>query len=283
MLHELMSLDTRHRYPTTFECLLPNHFALSERFLKSWTNFALPSTRPPDNMRMGWDLPQEDEFALCNLGVPSPYLHIAFPNEPHHWDRYYELDDVSESERKSWERTLLYFLKQMTFTRPGQILLKSPTHTFRLPTLHAMFPNARFIHIVRDPYDVYPSTVNLWQSLQGTYGYQRPRQEGLEEYVLSTFVRLHHRLNKTKTLIPANRFHELRYEDLVRDPVAEVQKIYDRLEIGEFEKIEPALRDYAASKADYKRNRYDLPPETTRTITERWGECIEQLGYARRT
>ena len=35
-----------------------------------------------DNMAAGWDHPQEDEFALCNMGVPSPYLTIIFPNRP---------------------------------------------------------------------------------------------------------------------------------------------------------------------------------------------------------
>jgi hypothetical protein len=31
-------------------------------------------------MAAGWDRPQEDEFALANLGVPSPYLAWAFPH-----------------------------------------------------------------------------------------------------------------------------------------------------------------------------------------------------------
>ena len=33
-----------------------------------------------DNMKAGWDRPQEDEFGLCMMGQPSPYLTIAFPN-----------------------------------------------------------------------------------------------------------------------------------------------------------------------------------------------------------
>ena len=209
-------------------------------------------------MKVGWDLPQEDEFALCNMGVPSPYLHIAFPNEPHHWDRYYELDSLTPAEQDSWKKALLLFLKRLTYRKPGRILLKSPTHTFRLPILHQMFPDARFVHIIRNPYDIYPSTVNLWQSLEAVYGYQSPRYEGLEEYVFKTFTRMHERLDATRAPIPANRFHELRYEDLVRDPVGQVRTIYERLEIADFESVEPALSAYAAANADYKRNHYEL-------------------------
>jgi len=33
-----------------------------------------------DNMPVGWDRPQEDEFALMNLGLGSPYEVVVFPN-----------------------------------------------------------------------------------------------------------------------------------------------------------------------------------------------------------
>ena len=31
-------------------------------------------------MPVGWDRPQEDEFALMNLGLGSPYEVVVFPN-----------------------------------------------------------------------------------------------------------------------------------------------------------------------------------------------------------
>src|SRR5256714_5885145 len=74
LLHELLILDERHTCPNTYQCLVPNHFVLSERLGKRWLRFLMPSRRPMDNMAAGWDRPQEDEFALCMLGQPSPYL-----------------------------------------------------------------------------------------------------------------------------------------------------------------------------------------------------------------
>ena len=82
LLHELLILDERHTCPNTYQCLVPNHFVLSERLGKRCLRFLMPSRRPMDNMAAGWDRPQEDEFALCMLGQPSPYLTIAFPNRP---------------------------------------------------------------------------------------------------------------------------------------------------------------------------------------------------------
>src|SRR5262249_10887562 len=88
LLHEFLILDERHTFPNTYECLDPNHFLLTERFFTRWLGFLMPSRRPMDNMAAGWNRPQEDEFALCMLGQPSPYLTIAFPNRPPQFPEY---------------------------------------------------------------------------------------------------------------------------------------------------------------------------------------------------
>ena len=79
LLHELLVRDPRHTYPDTYACFAPNHFLVSGWWMKPCLKVLLPSQRPIDNMPAGWDHPQEDEFALCNMGVPSPYLTIIFP------------------------------------------------------------------------------------------------------------------------------------------------------------------------------------------------------------
>src|SRR5438874_971661 len=82
LLHEILILDDRHTFPNTYQCLEPNHFLLTERLVTRYLRFLMPPRRPMDNMAAGWDKPQADEFALCMMGQPSPYLTIAFPNRP---------------------------------------------------------------------------------------------------------------------------------------------------------------------------------------------------------
>src|SRR5476649_1825412 len=43
LLHELMICDERLGFPTTFECLEPNHFLLTEAFFMRWLKFLMPS------------------------------------------------------------------------------------------------------------------------------------------------------------------------------------------------------------------------------------------------
>ena len=199
LLHELLILDCRFGYPNTYQCLDPNHFLLTEALFTRYLRFLVPAHRPMDNMKAGFDRPQEDEFALCMLGQPSPYLTIAFPNNPPQCQNFLDLENVSPGALRGWKRTLKQFLKQLTYKTGKRLVLKSPPHTARIKVLSAMFPDALFIHIVRDPYVVYPSTVNLWKTLYRTHGLQRPTFAGLEELVLTTFTRLYDRLEEGKT------------------------------------------------------------------------------------
>lgn len=278
-LHELLALDERHTYPSTYECVEPNHFLLTEDLFRRWAGFLMPAYRPMDNMAAGWDRPQEDEFALCMMGQPSPYLKIAFPNHPAPDPEYLGLEGLSHRALASWKRTYAGFVRRITYRRPKRLVLKSPTHTCRIPTLLELFPDARFVHIVRDPRVVFPSTVHLWKSLYRAHGLQNPRFEGLEEYVFENFLRLYDRLEATRHLVDPSRFFELRYEDLVRDPIGKMEALYDHLGLGGFERVRPQIERYLAENARYETNRYDLDADRRAEIERRWGAVIRRFGY----
>jgi hypothetical protein len=279
LVHELMSLDPRHTYPDTYACFLPDHFLISAWLLKPCLAFLLPARRPMDNMPAGWDHPQEDEFALCNMGVRSPYLTCAFPNRPPQDQEYLTLEGVPAAKLARWKRGLSWFLKSLTLRCPKRIVLKSPPHTCRIKVLLELFPDARFIHLVRDPYVVFPSTVSLWKRLYRDQGLQTPTYRGLEELVFETLNRMYEVFWRDRQLIAPARFCQLRYEDLVRDPIEQMRQVYEQLDLGEFDKVLPALEDYVAGQADYKPNRYEISAETRAEIGRRWRGYIEQYGY----
>src|SRR5581483_8900645 len=51
LLHELLCLDPRHVSPTTYECLAPHHFLLTESVLPRLLKFLMPERRPVDDMK----------------------------------------------------------------------------------------------------------------------------------------------------------------------------------------------------------------------------------------
>lgn len=279
MLHELLALDPANRCPTTYESLSPHHFLLTAGLARRGLRFMLPRTRPMDAMRVGFDRPQEDEIALALLGAPSSFLSLAFPNRPPQHPGSPDLGPLSPAERAAWQRTLRWFLAALLVARPGRLVLKSPQHTFRIRELLELFPQARFVHLVRDPAAVFPSTVHFWSRMAEVHSLQEPTFAGLEENVLTTYAAMHRRLEETRPLVPPERFLEIRYEGLVADPVGTVRSIYDRFAWPGFESLEPALRGSADRGRRYRPNRHCLAPAQARALAARWGDIFRRQGY----
>ena len=281
LLHELLILDERFTSPSTIQCFMPCHFLLSADFYKKYLWFFVPDRRPMDNMAAGWDRPQEDEFALCLLGEPSTYTDVAFPNRPAINPGALDLSGLTERERTQWKRTLKRFVAALGVHDPRRLVLKSPPHTARIKTLLELYPDAKFVHIKRDPYVLFASTVNLWTSMAKKHGFQMPRNPAqIEEKVFQEFRTIYERLFETVPAIPAGQYAEIRYEDLVKDLVGGVDDIYAKLNLGEFDAVRPHIEEYAARSKGYETNKYTLTLEMREKITERWGDLIAKLGYA---
>ena len=279
LLHELLIQDPQFHYPDFFACFNPNHRLISEQFFKSYGKRLAPEQRPMDNMAAGWDRPQEDEFALCLLGLPSTYTDVIFPNNPPQYPDALDLSGLTRGELKRWEQTFRYYLQTLMFRDKRRLVLKSPPHTARIPTLLKLFPDARFLHIVRDPYVVFPSTVNLWKSLAASHGLQVPKHGRVEEKVLREFRIIYDRLEEARPLLKPGRFHEVRYEELIVNPIVEMEKVYAALELHGFAATRLGLERYFQNTKNYETNKYEITEQQRAVIEERWGDVIRRYRY----
>lgn len=279
-LHELLIRDPAHTYFTTYQCFTPHHFVLSEKWFVPWIDVFVPERRPMDNMAAGWDRPMEDEFALQSLGVPTPYLSSMFPNRGEVYPEYLTLRDLTDAERARWKLELLQFCKRASLRDNRRLVIKSPAHTARVRTLLEMFPNAKFVHIARDPAALYRSTVGLWRSLNAEEGLQVVRDESwIRPYVIHSLRRMYQAYFEDRELLGDDQLVELRYEDLVDDPKSQLHEIYDRLELGDFGRIEPALDAHLHDVKNYRTNRHSLDDETRELIRGEWTRYFDEFGY----
>jgi hypothetical protein len=279
-LHELLVCDERLAYPTYYECFEPNQFLVTGWFAPILLWPLLPRKRPMDNMATGWSRPQEDEFALVAMGAPTPYFRMAFPNEPPPYNEFLDMEGCSADDLVRWRRDMKRFVQMLTLKKKGKrLVMKSPPHTGRIEELAKLFPGAKFVHIVRDPYTIFASTRRLWVSLDWAQGLQHPHYRDLDEYVFSAFERMYLGFNRQRGLIPANQLCELKYEDLVRDPLGQLRRIYEQLELGDFDAVSPKMEAHVGSQRDYKTNRHELEPELRSEIRRRWSDYFERYGY----
>ncbi len=279
LLQELLCSDPRHTYPTTYECFAPHHFLLTERWFARWLNLILPKQRLADRMLQGTDRPQEDEAAMCCLGMPSRFHRFAFPNKD--WDDSVspDLDHQSDATIAQWKWQFRQFLQAITFRRNKRIVLKSPQHTCRIKHLAELFPNAKFVYIVRDPMVVFPSTVRLWQVIHESQSLQVPTHQGLEEVVINEFNEMHRLVQRDQATLGENQFCCVHYENLVADPMAEVKRVYDTLSLEDFEQARDGIASYLSLTKGYQTNRYDLSDEERENIQRQWADFCQTHGY----
>jgi hypothetical protein len=280
LVHELLTLDERHAFPSTYACLAPSHFLVSQTLLSPFLRFLIPARRSQDNVQIGLDRPQEDEWALCSLGLPSPYLAAAFPNHLPHDAGYGSLQGIGDDQLKRWKRVWRRFLQSVACRAPEKrLVLKSPLHTARIRVLLELFPKARFVHVVRDPRAIYPSTLRLWRRLAEDEGLQVLKSDRIESFVLENFVRMYRCFEQSRQEIRPDRICQIRYEDLVADPIRELRTIYEQLNLGGFEAIQPKLETYAAEMSTFATNRFQTSAEESEKVHRIWGEFIGQFGY----
>jgi hypothetical protein len=282
LMHDLFSVDRNLAYPTTFECFFPHHFLLTEGTLPKVMKVLLPKKRPQDDVPVGFDRPQEEEFAMMMLGQGTPYITHAWPRFGPADSDYLDFKVVSEADKKTWADAFLWFYRRLLLKHGGKpLVMKSPANAARLKLLIKLFPDARFIYLARNPLDVFPSTVKLWRALYSTQGLHNPPYlDGwLDDYVLDMFVRLTEAYERDRHLIPKDRLVELRYEDMVKDPIAAMADLYHRLDIGDFARAEAPMRAYLDAQKEHRISEYELPPALKRKIVARLGPYINRFGY----
>jgi hypothetical protein len=278
-LHELMVRDERLAFPTTYECFAPHHFISSNSWAPFLMRGVIPEKRPMDNMPAGFDLPQEDEFALAAMGAPTPYMKMAFPNHPPPHMEFFNMQGADPADVKRFGDALVWFVKSLTLKKKKRLIMKSPPHTGRIEFLSRLFPGAKFIHISRHPYSVIPSTQRLWKALDAAQCFHYPRHEHLNEYIFECFDRMYAGYEDQRGRLPPGSLCEVRYENLTADPVGELRRVYEELDLGDFEPIRKAIEEHAEAKRDYQKNRHTLDAELQAMINERCADYMQRYGY----
>lgn len=280
-LHDLLACDPEHGYPTTYQCFFPTHFLLTGGAVRKWFNVFLPKKRPMDNVPVGVDRPQEEEFAFANMGLGTPYITLAWPRHGPADMEYLDLLSLDKGERRKWEAGFMWFVRRLAWRQRKRLVLKSPAHTARIATLIRLFPNARFIHIARNPLAVIPSTRKLWKALNSVQGLHNPAGDDpwIDEFVFDVFDRVFHRYAEDKHLIPEGNLVEIAYEDLAANPKEVVAELYERLALGDFGRAEGAIDAYLEGQGEYQPNLFDLDPGYRRQIVKRCAPYITYFGY----
>ncbi|MEX0586687.1 MAG: sulfotransferase [Pirellulales bacterium] len=283
-LHNLLAKDDRLAAPNTYQVMYPHTFLTTEWYETALFKPFIPKTRPQDNVAFGLGEPQEDEFAIANISGLSGIMTWVFPRRAEVYDRYLTFERASADEIARWKSAMRWFIAKLAYKHRKPLVLKSPIHTCRIRMLLDLFPDAKFVHIHRNPYAVFPSACHTNRKVVPWCALQKRASDDIEERTLRQFGEVYERFFAERPLIPADRYCEVEFEQLERDPLGEMRRIYTELSLPDFAHVEPVLRRYVDGLAGYKKNTFaPLPPELLRRINALLRPCFDAWGYEMET
>jgi omega-hydroxy-beta-dihydromenaquinone-9 sulfotransferase len=69
------------------------------------------------------------------------------------------------------------------------------------------------------------------------------------------------------------------FEQLERDPLGEIRRIYGTLSLDSYQQAKPAVEAYVASQRSYRKNDLQISASDRERIAQRWAFAFTELGY----
>jgi hypothetical protein len=224
ILHTLLMADPAHRAPLTWEVMEPCPLGdeqRDERVRRAARNLAGLRWLAPAFPRLhaiGAELPQEC-VSLMSLSFLSDQFDTMY-YVPAYRDWFLQQD---LSPAYQWHQR---FLQHLQFGQPARRwVLKAPAHMFATPSLLAAYPDALFVQTHRAPLDAIASVSSLITILRRIFSEAvDPVEIGREamRYWAATVTKF----VAERERLPGNRVCDLPYEELKRDPIEAVRRVY---------------------------------------------------------
>jgi len=286
-LHNLLSQDKSLGHVSVFQVTSPGFCLVGDTIIKkplSVFQKKLHPTREIDNIPLLMDNPEEEDVAISNMS-PYSYLHMySFPRRARYFfERYITyFDKLPEATRAKWAELYLTILRKATIKTGGKrLVIKNCADSARIQALLNLFPDARFIHIYRNPYHVYRSTLFLYKTVLPRAQLHEINPDEIETWVIDFYTQLMQKFITEKAFIPDGHLVEVKYEDLEKAPLDQLRKIYETLSLPGFDEAEPDFRAYLASIAGYKKNPQEMDDSVIEKVNQHWQFALDELGYNR--
>jgi hypothetical protein len=273
-LQNMLALDDSLTTPRMYQVMNPVGFLFA-----GWPMVpvmaCMPPRRPMDNMTVHVFAPAEEEFAMANTSYLSPYWSQAFPQQCDFYDRFIFPEEMTPLQRRRWTRLYTRFLKKLTLFSNKRPLLKSPYNTARVALLREVFPHAKFIHIHRHPYDVYRSNVRMAeQSFILTHLQEPNPKDNLVTRFPVNYRKIEETYYRDTSGLPKEQVAEVAFDDLERDPLGQIERIYRQLNLEFTDRFRQRLERYVESVRGYRKNKNE-PLEAS--VVERLNAELQPL------
>lgn len=278
-LHRLLALDPRFTAPLAWQLALPavslyravgvaGRLHVGGRLAGSLERRLLEPMAP--RHESAWTVPEEDDWLFVHAAASPTLAYLT--KRPDICRPYWIGDSLPGDVRGKLMRWYRRSIQRHLYATGGSatLLSKNPHFTGWLRTLNITFPDARFVMLQRHPADAIASRLDM---LAKAWGVRRPSGHPQLRRELEASLDLYRHAEGVWPELPAESRIRVGFDDLVRQPLAELERIYDRLGWP----IDAALRTRWHDAADLARRRVPSPPTRLRHFGVRRSEVTEAL------
>jgi hypothetical protein len=230
LLHHLLAQDPGGRVARAWEVMEPSpppdraRYETDARIGRAARRLTWFDRIAPDFRRihpLGAELPLEC-IAIMSASFASPRFHTTYHVPSYQaWLAGADLYPAYDFHRR--------FLQHLQWRAPaGHWVLKAPSHVFGFEALFATYPDAVVVQTHRDPLTVLASVASLTLVLQGAFTDHLDLAEIGAEVTQRWSSGLERAMQARRDARVDERFVDVRYQEMLRDPMAIVRRIYDR-------------------------------------------------------
>ena len=291
-LQNLLACDPRYGFLSAYQMVVPTFSLIGRGWLRRLMDKGMRAqgeqTRPMDRVKITLDAPQEEDVALAGMSHRSFVHALSFPGLNRRLLHRYVLmgggaaadEPLAAGELRRWDRDYLRVVRKMTLHSGGRpLLLRNTVNMGRVDHLLRLFPDAKFIHLIRNPYTVYSSVMHLYRTLLPLYCLDDYDWPEFEDFLTEAYEAVVAKYLADRSLIPEGRLAETRFEDLDENPLGELERLYAELDLPGWDAARKEIEPYLESLSGFRKNRFDPDPETIRRVEERWGFALREWNY----
>ncbi len=274
----LICQDTRMTSSTIFRSLFPDNFYLTESWLKPILTSICKFFNVPYSIQrvpMDLDLPAEVDMTLCSLCSERSYTWgQLFPRRFEKWvDELLILKNKNTADE--WLHDYDYFIRKLSYRSKGKrVVVKSPGDTARIGHLLRHYPKASFIYIHRDPFSVFHSNLYFWRILQQQNSLQTISNTEVQDLIVNSYRKIMRSYLNQRDLVPISQLIELRFEEIIKDPLKELSRTYSALNIGTMPEKE--ITALLLKHQSQKYASYSITAELRDRLNREWDFVFEE-------
>lgn len=191
----------------------------------------------------------EECVTLMELTFDGAQQGIEPLMEPYaSWFQSHPLDGLYDDYRK--------LLSTLQYQRPGERwLLKSPAHLWGVDQILRLFPDACIVQTHRSAVKAVASYCSMIEALMANRRHIDKHELGAR--VLEYLATSMDRAMDARDAAGEARFHDVRYAEFVRDPVATVHGVYEAFDLSWTAELENSIRASAEKNRKGKHGSHD--------------------------